>query len=122
MSLSAFPPGAQGMLKCLDDGLVWLPEHRCIHREVYLTCTALIREQEDPIPTQGCQEGLDVNSRVKRDREDVRAIGKAPHPDPLARVETVNEGSTFCHSDTKSFHEPLNTLQGECFRQTRRGK
>ena len=83
------------MLECLHDGFVRLPENRCIHREVYLTRTALIWEQEYPVPTQGCQECLDVKARVEFDGEDVRAMRKAPHLDPLALVEAVNEGSAL---------------------------
>src|SRR2546430_2917361 len=107
------------MLECLDDSLVRLPENRRIHREVYLTRTTLVWEQEDPIPTQGCQECLDVNPWVEFDGEDVRAMQKAPHPDPLALVETVNEGSAFGHGGTKAFHESLYALQGERRSKTR---
>src|SRR5262245_44723537 len=108
------------MFECLHDGLVRLPENRCIHREVYLTRTALIWEQEYPIPTQGCQECLDVNTRVELDGEDVRAIWKAPHLEPLALVETVNEGSAFGHGGAKTFCESLYALQGERRCKTRR--
>src|SRR5262245_6507149 len=120
MELSVFPPCAQGMLKCLHDGLVRLPKHRCIHRKVYLTRTALIREQEDPLPMQGCQECLDINTRVEFDGEDIRAMRKVPYPDPLALVETVNEGSAFSHGSAKAFYESLYALQGERRRKTRR--
>jgi len=106
------------MLECLEDGFVGLPEHRCIHGEVYLTCTALVWEQEDPIPTQSCQECLDVNVRVEFDGEDVRAMQKAPHLDPVTLVETVNEGSAFSHSGAEPCRESLDTLQGERRRKT----
>src|SRR5262249_53896107 len=106
------------MLEGLHDGLVRLPENRCIHREVYLPRTALIREQEDPIPTQSCQKCLACNTRDDFDGENVRAQQKAPHPDPLALVETVNEGSAFSHSGAKAFHKSLYALQGERRRKT----
>src|SRR4029453_2731571 len=108
------------MLECRHDGLVGLPEHRCIHREVNLARTALIWEQEYPVPTQGGQKCLDVNTRVEFDGEDVRAMRKAPYPDAIALVETVNEGSAFSHGGAKAFHESLDALQGERRCKTRR--
>src|SRR5262245_38867904 len=108
------------MLERLEDGVVGLPENRCIHREVYLTRAALIREQEYPIPTQGCQERLDVDTRVGFDGEDVRAMRKAPHLDPFALVEAVDEGSAFGHGIAKSFYESLHALQGKRRRKARR--
>src|SRR5215510_10994213 len=108
------------MLECLHDGFIRLPEHCGIYREVYLTRTALIWEQEYPVPTQGGQKCLDINTRVEFDGEDIRAMRKAPYPDPLALVETVNEGSAFSHGGTKAFHESLDALQGERRRETRR--
>ena len=108
------------MLECLHNSFVGLPENRCIDREVYLTCTALIWEQEDPLPTQGRQECLDINTPVELHGEDVRAIWKASHLDPLALVEAVNEGSAFRHSGAEPFHESLDALQGERRRKTRR--
>src|SRR5438093_13380016 len=48
-SRSAFPPCAQGMLECLYEGFIWLPENRRIYREVYLTRAALVSEQEYPV-------------------------------------------------------------------------
>src|SRR4029450_8467786 len=113
MYLSVIPSGVQGMLKCLHDGLVRLPENCGIHREVYLVRTALIWEQEYPVPTQGGQKCLDIKTRVELDGEDIRAMRKAPHLNPLALVETVNEGSAFSHSGAKAFHESLHALQGE---------
>src|SRR5262245_65438347 len=101
------------MLECLHDGLVRLPENCGIHREVYLARTALIWEQAYPVPTQGGQKCLDINTRVEFDGEDIRAIGKAPYLDPLTFIETVNEGSAFSHGDAKAFHESFDALQGE---------
>jgi hypothetical protein len=86
---------------------------------MYLIRTALIWEQKYPIPTQGCKECLDVNTRVEFDGEDVRAMPKAPHPDAFAFVETVNEGSPFGHSGAKAFYESLYAVQGERRHKTR---
>src|SRR5215510_5239058 len=108
------------MLECFHDNLVRLPENCGIHREVYLPRTALIWEQEYPVPTQGGQECLNINTRVELDREDIRAIWKAPYPDPLALIETVNEGSAFSHGGAEPFHESLYALQGKRRRKTRR--
>ena len=107
------------MLECLYDSLVRLPEYRCIHCEVYLTRTPLVWEQEDALPTQGCQECLDVNTRVEFAGEDVRAMWKAPYPDPLVLIETVNEGTALGHGGAKAFHESLYALQSERRSKTR---
>src|SRR5262245_12755287 len=98
------------MLECLHNSFVRLPENGRIHCEVYLTRTALIREQEYPVLTQGRQECLDVNTRVEFKGEDVRAMRKSSYFDPLALVEVVNEGSAFSHSSAESFRESLDAL------------
>src|SRR5262245_4823457 len=108
------------MLEGFEDDLVGLPENGCIHREMYLSRTPLIWEQEDPLLTQGCHKCLDVNPRVELEGEDVRAMCKVLHLDPLALIETVNECSAFSHGSAKSFYESLNALQGERCRKTRR--
>jgi hypothetical protein len=60
--------------------------------------------------TQGGKECLDVNVWVELDGKDVRAMRKSSYLDSLARIEAVNQGSTFGHGAAEPLCESLYTL------------